>query len=234
MATPETIAWRPALGNGGASVTVDRVRHNRYPGRGVLWTRTLNGALAGGYFLTGRSPASQARNLHRDGRELIVSPTDQNAHDPLRHYAAAREVDRWLVFGNGEQVATVATRLHEGSEPATALDTLARMRLTRSRPIMVIGRDLGVSGACSRWCPNADGLWRAFSAGCGLVMEVVPGAGGALGAALWHMGAAWVVGCQGVAGPGHHWLAGTPALTSVTCLPQPAQVLLPQVLQRVG
>ncbi|MCX4746038.1 IMP cyclohydrolase [Kitasatospora sp. NBC_01287] len=103
---------------------------NHYPGRGVLWARTLDGTLLGGYFLTGRSPASQARTLgvvERSGAvELIVAPTpaEQREHDHLRHYAAARESGGWLAFGNGEQVATVADRLAEGQAPGSALDGL--------------------------------------------------------------------------------------------------------------
>jgi len=97
---------------------------NRYPGRGVLWVRTLGSTLCGAYFLTGRSTASQTRTLHLGDGELTVSPTDQTTHDPLRHYAAARERGGWLVFGNGEQVATVADRLGEGQPPAAALDEL--------------------------------------------------------------------------------------------------------------
>ncbi|AUG80674.1 hypothetical protein CFP65_6001 [Kitasatospora sp. MMS16-BH015] len=98
---------------------------NRYPGRGVLWARTADGALHGGYFLTGRSAASRARELRLDGAGLTVSPTDETAHDPLRHYAAAREAGRWLVYGNGEQVAVVADRLEAGQGPGEALADLA-------------------------------------------------------------------------------------------------------------
>ncbi|MFE2427536.1 IMP cyclohydrolase [Streptomyces sp. NPDC059373] len=109
-------------------MTADQVSRalcvNRYPGRGVLWARTLDGTLCGAYFLTGRSAASRARALRRADGELIVAPTDQTAHDPLRHYAAARERGGWLVFGNGEQVATVADRLQSGRNPASALDGL--------------------------------------------------------------------------------------------------------------
>ncbi|MFE2868795.1 IMP cyclohydrolase [Embleya sp. NPDC059259] len=97
---------------------------NRYPGRGVLWVRTLGGALCGGYFLTGRSVASQARALRRGDGELIVSPTGESGHDPLRHYVAARERDGWLVFGNGEQVAVVSDLLQAGRTPAEALGGL--------------------------------------------------------------------------------------------------------------
>jgi IMP cyclohydrolase len=97
---------------------------NRYPGRGVLWARTLDGAFRGGYFLTGRSAASKARALRRGDGELIVTPNTESEHDPLRHYVAARERGGWLVFGNGEQVAVVADRLEEGGTPAQALDGL--------------------------------------------------------------------------------------------------------------
>ncbi|WP_344530849.1 IMP cyclohydrolase [Streptomyces albiaxialis] len=124
------------------------VAGNPYPGRGVVWARTLDGALCGGYFLTGRSPASRTRTVRRGDGELIVAPTaapaapagpggpgapgapgvpgvpGAPAHDPLRHYVAARERDGWLVFGNGEQVATVSDRLRRGHAPAEALSGL--------------------------------------------------------------------------------------------------------------
>lgn len=103
----------------------DVLAGNHYPGRGVLWCRTGDGSTLGAYFLTGRSPASKARTLHRtaDG-ELLVAPTDARAHDHLRHYVAARQSGDCLVFGNGEQVATVAGRLTSGQAPAPALDGL--------------------------------------------------------------------------------------------------------------
>lgn len=100
------------------------VAANRYPGRGVLWARTLGGGLCGGYFLTGRSAASRARALRRGDGDLIVSPTGEFGHDPLRHYVAARERDGWLVFGNGEQVAVVSDRLQAGGTPPEALGGL--------------------------------------------------------------------------------------------------------------
>ena len=97
---------------------------NHYPGRGVLWCRTADGALLGAYFLTGRSPASQARTLQRTSdSELIVSPSGRREHDHLRHYVAARQSGAWLVGipGNGEQVSTVADRLASGQAPASGL-----------------------------------------------------------------------------------------------------------------
>lgn len=97
---------------------------NPYPGRGVPWAKTLSGALCGGYFLTGRSAASKARSVRRGDGELIVSPTGESEHDPLRHYVAARERGGWLVFGNGEQVAVVSDRLQEVQSPVEALGGL--------------------------------------------------------------------------------------------------------------
>ncbi|WP_030864606.1 IMP cyclohydrolase [Streptomyces sp. NRRL S-37] len=98
---------------------------NDYPGRGVLWCTTGDGTTLGAYFLTGRSPASQARTLHRTSAgELIVAPSDAREHDRLRHYVAARQGPNWLVFGNGEQVSTVADRLASGQAPLLALDGL--------------------------------------------------------------------------------------------------------------
>ena len=98
---------------------------NSYPGRGVLWCRTTDGSVFGAYFLTGRSAASQARTLRLapDG-ELVVAPAEAGAHDHLRHYVAARQVGTQVVFGNGEQVATVADRLASGQPPLLALDGL--------------------------------------------------------------------------------------------------------------
>ncbi|WP_107059374.1 IMP cyclohydrolase [Streptomyces sp. NRRL F-5126] len=98
---------------------------NHYPGRGVLWCRTGDGETLGGYFLTGRSPASKDRALQRTPEgTLLVAPSESSAHDHLRHYVAARQSGQWLVFGNGEQVATVADRLGSGELPALALGGL--------------------------------------------------------------------------------------------------------------
>jgi IMP cyclohydrolase len=103
----------------------DVLTGNHYPGRGVLWCRTADGLTCGGYFLSGRSPASQARALRRTAEgELIVAPSDSREHDHLRHYVAARQSGDWLVFGNGEQVSTVAGRLVSGQAPVLALDGL--------------------------------------------------------------------------------------------------------------
>ncbi|KAB8164309.1 hypothetical protein FH609_014000 [Streptomyces sp. 3MP-14] len=150
---------------------------NRYPGRGVLWARTRAGELVGGYFLTGRSPASQARRLHFEDERLIVSPTDETAHDPLRHYAAAIEDERWLVFGNGEQVATVAGRLAAGEPPAVALD---RLEYEPDPPILTsritVVADLADPGtACLGAARRSAGARAAGSVVTVTVRDLAPG-----------------------------------------------------------
>ncbi|WP_228994889.1 IMP cyclohydrolase [Streptomyces sp. DH8] len=106
---------------------------NVYPGRGVLCARTLSGDVLGGYFLTGRSPASRDRALvPQDGR-LIVAPTKATSKDALRHYTAAESAGDWLVFGNGEQVTTVAERLR-GEDSATV--SLSDLEFEPDPPIL--------------------------------------------------------------------------------------------------
>ncbi|MEU6355378.1 IMP cyclohydrolase [Streptomyces sp. NPDC047072] len=103
----------------------DALAGNSYPGRGVLWCTVGDGTRVGGYFLTGRSAASQARTLRLTPEgELVVAPSDVREHDSLRHYVAARLGGERLVFGNGEQVSTVADRLDDGLAPLLALDGL--------------------------------------------------------------------------------------------------------------
>ncbi|GGN41576.1 hypothetical protein GCM10011578_090040 [Streptomyces fuscichromogenes] len=77
--------------------------------------------MLGGYFLTGRSPASRDRALSLNDGELVVGPLTPGDHDPLRHYAAATATRDWLVLGNGEQVSQAADRLRAGASPTDAL-----------------------------------------------------------------------------------------------------------------
>jgi len=98
---------------------------NAYPGRGILCARTVDGSVVGGYFVTGRSQASREREIHpTDTGELAVVARGDAGFDPLRHYIAATASPDWLVFGNGEQVSTVAARLARAEQPSAALDDL--------------------------------------------------------------------------------------------------------------
>lgn len=66
-------------------MTVQELGHvlaaNGYPGRGVVWARTLDGRTVAAYFLTARTPASQARELRLGRDELAVRTTTA----PLPH-----------------------------------------------------------------------------------------------------------------------------------------------------
>ena len=81
--------------------------------------------MLGGYFLSGRSPASRDRALKLVDGELVVGPLSPGKHDPLRHYAAATTAGDWLVLGNGEQVSRAAQRLHARASPTEALSGFA-------------------------------------------------------------------------------------------------------------
>jgi len=126
----------------------DLLSANPYPGRGVLCARTRSGTVLGGYFLTGRSPASRDRALRLVGGELVVGPLAPGEHDPLRHYAAATATGDWLVLGNGEQVSEAARRLRAGASPTEALSGFAYEPdppIRTSRITALISRDGGTT-----------------------------------------------------------------------------------------
>jgi IMP cyclohydrolase len=79
-----------------------------YPGRGVAVGRDVEGVPFFSYWLTGRSRASQARELVVGDREIVVRDTSGGAVDDLRHYTAAVRGDDWVIVGNGTQVAELA------------------------------------------------------------------------------------------------------------------------------
>ncbi len=130
---------------------------NPYPGRGILCARTADGAVVGGYFVTGRSEASREREIRAtDAGELAVAARGDVGFDPLRHYIAATALGEWLVFGNGAQVSAVAERLARGEPPQVALDGLEHEPdepIYTDRITAVIGRpdgQLAVLGAARR------------------------------------------------------------------------------------
>ena len=76
-----------------------------YPGRGLAIGRDADGVPFFTYWLTGRSPASQSRELVVHDREVIVRDTSGGPADDLRHYTAATRGDDWVIVGNGTQVS---------------------------------------------------------------------------------------------------------------------------------
>jgi len=79
-----------------------------YPGRGLAIGRDVDGVPFFSYWLTGRSAASQARELVVREREIIVRDTSGGPVDDLRHYTAATRGDDWVIVGNGTQVGELA------------------------------------------------------------------------------------------------------------------------------
>jgi hypothetical protein len=92
-----------------------------YPGRGIVAARAGDGQWAICYFLTGRSDASQHRDLVPDDQGVLVVDTRlQSAHDELRHYRAVVRRERLLVVGNGDQAEPFADDIERGTDPWSA------------------------------------------------------------------------------------------------------------------
>jgi IMP cyclohydrolase len=74
-----------------------------------------------GYFLTGRSQTSRAREIRTaSGGDLVVADTAGGPADPLRHYTATARRGDWLVIGNGDQVVPLAEALARGQDVVAA------------------------------------------------------------------------------------------------------------------
>ncbi|WP_112246888.1 IMP cyclohydrolase [Kribbella monticola] len=87
---------------------VDVVGGCEYPGRGVAIGRDSDGRPFAAYWLTGRSPASQQRELVISEREIVVQEVGGGATDELRHYTAAIRDEDWFIVGNGNHVSELA------------------------------------------------------------------------------------------------------------------------------
>ena len=93
-----------------------------YPGRGVIALRLTPGMSCVVYFLTGRSIASQQRQItQEDSGDLVVETiTSGTDRDALRHYTAVARRGGVVVAGNGSQVVPVAEALARGTDPLAA------------------------------------------------------------------------------------------------------------------
>jgi IMP cyclohydrolase len=60
------------------------------------------------YWLTGRSPASQQRELVVSAQEIVVQELGGGGADELRHYTAAIRDEDWFIVGNGTHVSELA------------------------------------------------------------------------------------------------------------------------------
>jgi len=125
----------------------------RYPGRGIILGRE-----AGGrnpvvvYFITGRSPSSQARKLVWEGETLWTRPTDeatlQKGQVDLLIYPAVVMTGSGLAVSNGIQTADIAGSLQKGPTPGkTAPEGLKAWSFEPDSPIFTprisgwLGRD---------------------------------------------------------------------------------------------
>jgi hypothetical protein len=95
-----------------------------YPGRGLALGRDVDGVPFFTYWLTGRSPASQAREPVVHDREVIVRDTSGGPVDDLRHYTAATRGDDWVIVGNGTQVSDLTARRAQQPDLQVALRNL--------------------------------------------------------------------------------------------------------------
>jgi len=75
-----------------------------YPGRGLVMGKDADGVAFGLYWLTGRSNASQQREIVLGESEIVVRDLTEGPPDELRHYTAAIRSTDGVMVGNGTQV----------------------------------------------------------------------------------------------------------------------------------
>jgi len=97
----------------------------RYPGRGIILGRKPGGRNpVVVYFITGRSPSSQARKLVWEGDTLWTRPTDeatlQKGQVDLLIYPAVIMAESGLAVSNGKQTVDIAKSLQKNSTPGKA------------------------------------------------------------------------------------------------------------------
>ncbi len=106
----------------------DRIRSNRYVGRGIVIGKSANGKYAcSAYFIMGRSANSRNRIfVERDG-VLYTEPYDvSRVEDPsLIIYAAQRRYGNRLIVTNGDQTDTIYEGLRAGKTFSEALESRA-------------------------------------------------------------------------------------------------------------
>lgn len=165
-------------------LTVSQILADRpYPGRGCLAARAADGILCFVYFLTGRSPASRARQpLPLDNGDIAIRDTGGGVEDDaLRYYTAAARRGDWLVLGNGDHVVPMAEALAAGVSAAQAWQQHTfEPDLPIYTPRIWLGRDTASSGCLLgyvRRSTRGDGdadrvLWSigAVPAGSGVLM----------------------------------------------------------------
>lgn len=102
----------------------ERLKGNRYPGRGIVIGKTPNGKKAAiAYFIMGRSANSRNRVFTEKSGEIFTEPFDASkVEDPsLIIYAAVRSYQNKLIVTNGNQTDTIYDGLAAGKSFSQAL-----------------------------------------------------------------------------------------------------------------
>ena len=103
-----------------------RIKGNRYPGRGVVIGKTADGKHAAfAYFIMGRSANSRNRIFVKKGGDLFTEPFDPaKVADPsLIIYAAVREMENALIVTNGDQTDTIKEGVEKGLTFSKSLES---------------------------------------------------------------------------------------------------------------
>ena len=104
----------------------ERLRGNRYPGRGIVIGKTPDGTKAvAAYFIMGRSANSRNRVFTEKNGEVFTEPFDASkVEDPsLIIYAAIRSFENNLIVTNGNQTDTIYDGLAAGKTFSAALES---------------------------------------------------------------------------------------------------------------
>ena len=102
----------------------ERLKGNRYPGRGIVIGKTPDGKKAAiAYFIMGRSANSRNRVFTEKNGEIFTEPFDASkVEDPsLIIYAAVRSFENKLIVTNGNQTDTIYDGLAAGKSFSQAL-----------------------------------------------------------------------------------------------------------------
>lgn len=103
----------------------DLVRHNPYPGRGIVLGHTPSGKALSGYFIMGRSNNSRNRIFVKDAEGFAIRPFDEQLVEDasLVLYRPQRLLKDHLVLTNGDQTDTIVDTLAKGGSFESALRT---------------------------------------------------------------------------------------------------------------
>lgn len=128
-----------------SSSPLEPLERLEYPGRVIIMGRDISGENdVVVYAITGRSPASQARELVRAGRDTIKTqvtiPEDvSTGNESLLIYNCIRTVGHGLVVSNGAQTDLIALTMRDMGGTGTPLSPMEILATAFGRPHLVAG-----------------------------------------------------------------------------------------------